>query len=110
MNLVILDLFRRHVHVFLDDIIIASKTFEEYNQSVRLVLEKLERFNFTVDPNKFKFGVPKHRLLGFILSKDGDPKKDPGNSLGTAMHACGASDIAYGAVPTRRYPPGWRPV
>lgn len=64
------ELLPNHVQILLDDIIIASKTFEEHLQTLRLVSKRLKEFNFTVNPSKSKFGVPSHKGLGFILLKD----------------------------------------
>lgn len=62
--------------VYLDDILIFSKTEEEHEQAVRQVLERLRNHRLYANPRKCQFYVKEIEFLGFILSPAG-VKMDP---------------------------------
>ena len=55
MNQVLRKYLGKFVLVYLDDIIIYSKTFEEYKEHVRLVFEALRAASLMMKPKKCKF-------------------------------------------------------
>ena len=59
------------VSVYIDDIIIASKTVEEHIQHVRIVLSRLNQANLRVGIDKCVFGVPCVCVLGHIVDANG---------------------------------------
>ena len=64
--------------LFLDDILIFAKTFEELLERIEIVLQRLETAGLKLKPNKCSFGVKQVTFLGHIVSEDGistDPKK-----------------------------------
>ena len=64
--------------IYLDDIIVLSKTAEEHIQRLRSVFEKLSAAGLQLKPNKCEFFKSQIAYLGHIVSKDGietDPKK-----------------------------------
>lgn len=70
-----LDLF---CTVYLDDILIYSKTREEHVQHVRRVLERLNHANLYANAKKCEFFQPEVKFLGLIVGEDGirmDPDK-----------------------------------
>ena len=78
MNSIFHPFLRRFVVVFLDDILIYSKTAEEHQQHVRLVLETLRQQKFYVCESKSSFANSETRFLGHVVSAEGirpDPKK-----------------------------------
>lgn len=78
MNSIFHPFLRRFVVVYLDDILIYSKTAEEHQLHVRQVLEVLRREKFFVCQAKSSFANPETKFLGHIVSADGirpDPKK-----------------------------------
>ena len=78
MNRVLKGQTMRQCVVYLDDIIVFSKTFEEHLLRLRNVFERLRQANLKIQPNKCRFGTNKVIYLGFELSKDGfkpDPNK-----------------------------------
>ena len=64
--------------VYIDDILIYSKTKAEHREQVRKVLQKLKEAGLYAKPEKCEFNVEKTTFLGFIISADGieiDPAK-----------------------------------
>src|SRR6266542_5212533 len=78
MNQVLRKYLGKFVLVYLDDIIIYSKTFEEYKEHVKLVFEALQAASLMMKPKKCKFVQKELRFLGYIISAEGirtDPDK-----------------------------------
>ena len=66
------------VIVYLDDIVIFSKYKEDYNNHMRLVLQKLCEFNLYMKLLKCIFDAVEIKFLRFIMSSNGmtiDPEK-----------------------------------
>ncbi|GFV94884.1 retrovirus-related Pol polyprotein from transposon 297 [Trichonephila clavipes] len=64
--------------IYLDDIIIGGRTFEEHLQNIRKVLSKLRDANLKLNPSKCKFFQKEVNYLGHIISAEGvrtDPEK-----------------------------------
>ena len=64
--------------VYIDDIIIYSKSGEEHNDHIRLMFQALQSHGLKLKPSKCYFRVPEVKLLGFIVDKTGrrsDPEK-----------------------------------
>lgn len=59
------------VVVYLDDILIYSKTLEEYKKLVKQVLARLELQDLAVSLKKSVFHVDTVEFLGYIVGKDG---------------------------------------
>jgi hypothetical protein len=57
--------------VYLDDILIYSKTTEEHTRHVRLVLERLRKYALYANPKKCKFYTDEVEFLGFVVSDKG---------------------------------------
>ena len=78
INDVLREMLNRSVFVYLDDILIFSKSLHEHVHHVRAVLQRLLDNNLFVKPEKCEFHVSEVSFLGFILSKGSllmDPKK-----------------------------------
>lgn len=59
------------VYVYLDDIIIISKSFEHHCQLIRIVARRLQQAGLTINLQKSKFCQKRIRYLGYVLSEDG---------------------------------------
>jgi hypothetical protein len=70
-----LDVF---VVVYLDDILVYSKTYEEHIQHVHLILTALRDANLRIKVEKTEFHKKEVKFLGYIVSREGlkmDSKK-----------------------------------
>ena len=64
--------------VYLDDIIIVGRSFEEHLKNIRKVFQKLKEANLKLSPSKCKLFRRKVTYLGHIISPEGvqtDPEK-----------------------------------
>ena len=78
MNAVFAPFLRKFVIVFLDDILVYSKSWEDHLQHLTLVLEKLREAKFYAKLSKCSFGQTSIQYLGHIISDHGvatDPEK-----------------------------------
>ena len=67
--------------IYLDDIIVYSKTDEEHLAHLRKVFKKCRKYGLSLNPKKTLFGLQEGKLLGHIISKEGikiDPKRIEG--------------------------------
>ena len=68
----------KRVTVYIDDIQIYTKTFEEHLEVLREVLTRLRKHRLFLKPKKYTFASHEMRYLGFVITKDGlttDPNK-----------------------------------
>lgn len=78
MHTVFADMIGKFVLVYLDDILIYSKTPEEHEKHLELVLERLKQHQFYAQESKCTFFEPQCEFLGHIVSAEGisvDPRK-----------------------------------
>ena len=67
INDVLRDMINHFVFVYLDDILIFSRSLEEHRHHVRQVLQRLLRNHLFAKPEKCEFHVKEVSFLGFIL-------------------------------------------
>ena len=66
------------VLIYLDDIVVFARNFEEHQSRLKEVFQSLEKANLTLKPSKCVFGANHLNYLGHIISEDGvavDPEK-----------------------------------
>lgn len=78
MNQIFAPYIGKFVLIYLDDILIMSRTPEEHAQHLRIVLEVLRKNNLYAKLTKCEFARPQLKFLGHIVGKHGiavDPEK-----------------------------------
>jgi hypothetical protein len=78
MNKVFMEELDKFVVVFIDDILVYSKSVEEHEQHLRVVLGKLRAHKLYAKFSKCEFWLEKISFLGHILTAKGvvvDPRK-----------------------------------
>ena len=78
MNGVLAPYLGRFAMVYLDDIVVFSRSREDHETHVRQVLEALHAYGLKAKPSKCSFGIEELKLLGHVVSADGihtDPDK-----------------------------------
>jgi hypothetical protein len=68
----------RFCTVYLDNILIYSDTFEEYQEYVNLVLDTFEKASLYLKPEKYKLHYQEVKYLALMITTDGikiDPEK-----------------------------------
>ncbi|WVZ97513.1 LOW QUALITY PROTEIN: hypothetical protein U9M48_043040 [Paspalum notatum var. saurae] len=74
MNSVFMDYLDKFVVVFIDDILIYSKTEAEHEEHLRLVLQRLREHKLYAKFSKCEFWIDEVRFLGHVVSKGGIAK------------------------------------
>src|SRR3954469_22585933 len=78
MNKVFMEFLDKFVVVFIDDILVYSKSKEEHEGHLRLILEKLREHKLYAKFSKCEFWLNEVGFLGHVMTKDGvavDPAK-----------------------------------
>ena len=70
MNRTFEDFVNQFVIVFIDDILVYSKTQQQYEEHLRAVLERMEDEQLYAKYSKCKFWLQKVKFLGHEVSKD----------------------------------------
>jgi hypothetical protein len=100
MNGVFREYLDKFVIVFLDDILVYSKSEEEHEHHLRMVLQVLREDQMYVKLSKCSFYQKKIHYLGHIISKYGidvDPKKIEDIREWSTVEECDRSQILYGS-------------
>jgi hypothetical protein len=63
------DIFR--VGIFIDDVIIFCKTYEEHLDNLRLVFDRIRQYNMKLAPAKCSFFTRKVKYVGHVVSEAG---------------------------------------
>src|SRR6266481_430695 len=71
MNEVLKEFFDQGVVVYIDDVLIYTKTLEEHQALMTKVLKKLEEYGLAIAPHKSIFHAQKVEFLGYILTPEG---------------------------------------
>ena len=65
------DLPRATVAVYVDDIVVKTPRADDLVATLSTTFANLKRFNIKLNPEKCTFGVPKGKLLGYMVSEHG---------------------------------------
>jgi hypothetical protein len=68
----------KFVVIYLDDLMVFSKTDEEHLIHLKQTFKKCHRFGLSLNPKKSHFAMREGKLLGHIVYRDGikiDPKR-----------------------------------
>jgi hypothetical protein len=77
MNKVFMEYLDKFVVVFIDDILVFSRTEEEHDEHMRLVLQKLREHKLYAKRSKCEFWLKEVSFLGYVVS-NGGISVDPG--------------------------------
>ncbi|XP_070025944.1 uncharacterized protein [Nicotiana sylvestris] len=69
MTAIFHDMMHQEIKVYVDDVIIKSRTQEDHVRGLRKFFECLCRYGLKLNPAKCAFGVPFGKLLEFIVSR-----------------------------------------
>ncbi|XP_070022109.1 uncharacterized protein [Nicotiana sylvestris] len=78
MTTIFHDMIHKEIEVYVDDVIIKSKSDADHIVDLRKFFDRLRTYNLNLNPAKCAFRVPARKLLGFIVSCRGielDPSK-----------------------------------
>ena len=64
-------LIHNSIVVYLDDVTIYSKIWQDHLSALKHVFERCRKFGISLNPKKSIFAVTEGKLLGFIASKEG---------------------------------------
>jgi hypothetical protein len=59
------------VESYLDDLIIFGRTEQEYLQRLITVLERLQKFNIILNPQKCRFNMSSVEYVGHVIDEEG---------------------------------------
>src|SRR4026207_421772 len=71
MNYIFHDLIGKLVEIYIDDIVVKSKSAGGHLEDLRQVLEQTRRFGLKMNPKKCAFGVSAGQFLGFLVHERG---------------------------------------
>ena len=78
MNLVLTDVLGRYAFIYIDDIVIYSKSAEEHLQHLEIIFSRLQKYGLKIKFSKCQLMQTQIEYLGFLVGKDGlhvNPKK-----------------------------------
>ena len=64
--------------VYLDDVIVFSRSDDKHLHHLRIVFQKCNKFSISLNPKKSLFSMEEGKILGYIISKYGiriDPSR-----------------------------------
>lgn len=77
MDIAFSELINKFILIYLDDLIVFSKSKDDHFDHLELVFQKCQEFGVSMNPKKCVFRVPQGKLLGHVVSRGGvsiDPK------------------------------------
>ena len=71
MNYIFHDLIGKLVEIYIDDVVVKSKSTAGHLEDLRQVLERTRRFGLKMNPKKCAFGVSAGQFLGSLVHERG---------------------------------------
>lgn len=71
INSIFSDMLGKSIHIYLDDLLLTSKTFEEHKQLIKEVFQRLREFRLKLKIKKTAFFKKEVEYLGHIISRHG---------------------------------------
>ena len=68
IQLCFFDQLHRNVEAYVDDVVVKTKTQDQFITDLEETFNSLRKFCWKLNPTKCVFGVPSGKLLGFIVS------------------------------------------
>ncbi|KAL6331477.1 hypothetical protein AAG906_011417 [Vitis piasezkii] len=65
------DMLHKNVECYVDDIVVKSRKREDHMRDLRMVFDRLRRYQLKMNPLKCAFGVTSGKFLGFIIQHRG---------------------------------------
>ncbi|KAM2890623.1 hypothetical protein COP2_009027 [Malus domestica] len=65
------DMLHKNVECYVGDMVVKTKKISDHLKDLRIVFERLQKYNLKMDPLKYAFGVTSGKLLGFIVKHRG---------------------------------------
>ncbi|CAL8136546.1 unnamed protein product [Orchesella dallaii] len=76
MNFVLRDYVMKFCFIYMDDVIVFSRTFDEHLVHLKLIFERLKEANLSINLKKSSFAQRQLEYLGHVISSDG-VRKNP---------------------------------
>jgi hypothetical protein len=89
MNIIFASLLRKCVLVFMDDILVYSKTLEEHHDHLQQVFQLLQDNRFHLTKSKYTFAQPSLEYVGHVISANG-----------VAIEPAKVTTVQQGHIPT----------
>jgi hypothetical protein len=71
MNFTFHKLIGKIVEIYIDDVVVKSKSYEDHLRDLRTTLECTRKYGLKMNPNKCTFGVSAGQFLGFMVHERG---------------------------------------
>jgi hypothetical protein len=71
MNYIFHELIGKIVEIYIDDVVVKSKSYKEHLADLRKALECTRKHGLKMNPNKCTFGVLAGQFLGFLIHERG---------------------------------------
>ena len=71
MNKMFAQQIRRNAQVYVDDMLVKSRSEEDHLEDLRETFDALRSYNMKLNPGKYAFGVTTGKFLGFMVSQRG---------------------------------------
>ncbi|KAM2448873.1 hypothetical protein PS1_019023 [Malus domestica] len=65
------DMLHKNVECYVDDVVVKTKKRSDHLKDLRVVFERLRKYNLKMNPLKCAFGVTSGKFLGFIVKHRG---------------------------------------